>query len=56
MLILSIPEFIITGFIICLSFYCLMKGIEILSKCINQLFKCNLELKKSASRCCANKL
>ena len=38
MLILSIPEYIITAFIICLSFYCLMKGIEIMSRCINKLF------------------
>ncbi len=43
MLILSIPEFIITGFIICLSFYCLMKGVEILSRCINKLFEWSIK-------------
>jgi len=43
MLILSIPEFIITGFIICLSFYCLMKGVEILSKCITKLFEWSIK-------------
>jgi hypothetical protein len=38
MIILSVPEYIITGFIICLSFYLVMKGIEIMSKCITKLF------------------
>jgi|9_EtaG_2_1085328.scaffolds.fasta_scaffold01737_5 hypothetical protein len=38
MILLSIPEYIITGFILCLSFYLVMRGIEIMSRCINKLF------------------
>jgi len=38
MIILSIPEYIIIGFIICLSFYLLMRGIEIMSRFITKLF------------------
>ena len=38
MLMLSISEYIMTTFIICLSFYCLMAGLEKAGKLINKFF------------------